>query len=123
MWQNKYIGIPFLDKGRDTNGIDCWGLARLVYKQEYNIDLPSFGNDYEANDTERMQDLLAQYKEGWEKIDAPVEGCIVLFNIFGVESHMGIAISDTHFLHAREKYTSAIEAFDSVAWRNRITGF
>lgn len=123
MWQNKYIGIPFLDKGRDTNGIDCWGLTRLVYKQEYNIDLPNFGTDYEANDTERMQDLLAQYKEGWEKIDTPVEGCIVLFNIFGVESHMGIAISDTHFLHAREKYTSAIEAFDSVAWRNRITGF
>jgi hypothetical protein len=123
MWHNKYIGIPFLDKGRDTNGIDCWGLVRLVYKQEYNIDLPNFSTDYEADDAERMRDLLAQYKEGWEKIDTPTEGCIVLFNILGVESHMGIAVSSTHFLHARDHYDSAIESFDSVGWRNRITGF
>ena len=123
MWQNKYIGIPFLDKGRDTDGIDCWGLVRLVYKQEYNIDLPNFSADYEAEDAERMSDLLAQYKEGWEKIDAPTEGCIVLFNILGIESHMGIAISTTHFLHARDRYDSAIESFESVSWRNRITGF
>ena len=123
MWHNKYIGIPFLDKGRDIDGIDCWGLVRLVYKQEYNIDLPSFSTDYEADDTERMKDLLAQYKEGWEKIDTPTEGCIVLFNILGVESHMGIAISSTHFLHARDRYDSAIESFDSVGWKNRITGF
>jgi len=123
MWHNKYIGIPFLDKGRDTDGIDCWGLVRLVYKQEYNIDLPNFSTDYEADDAERMKDLLAQYKEGWEKLDAPTEGCIVLFNILGVESHMGIAVSSTHFLHARDRYDSAIESFDSVGWRNRITGY
>lgn len=123
MWQNKYIGIPFLDKGRDINGIDCWGLVRLVYKQEYHIDLPNFSTNYEADDSEQMRDLLAQYKEGWEKIDTPTEGCIVLFNILGVESHMGIAVSSTHFLHARERCDSAIESFESVAWRNRITGF
>ena len=123
MWHNKYIGIPFLDKGRDINGIDCWGLVRLVYKQEYSIDLPNFSTNYEAEDAERMSDLLAQYKEGWEKIDAPTEGCIVLFNILGVESHMGIAVSSTHFLHARDRRDSAIESFESVAWRNRITGF
>jgi len=123
MWHNKYIGIPFLDKGRDTNGIDCWGLVRLVYKQEYNIDLPNFSTNYEADDAEQMRDLLAQYKEGWEKIDTPTEGCIVLFNILGVESHMGIAVSSTHFLHARDRYDSAIESFESVGWKNRITGF
>jgi hypothetical protein len=123
MWHNKYIGIPFLDKGRDTNGIDCWGLVRLVYKQEYNIDLPNFSTNYEADDAEQMKDLLAQYKEGWEKIDTPTEGCVVLFNILGVESHMGIAVSSTHFLHARDRRDSAIESFDSVGWKNRITGF
>ena len=123
MWHNKYIGIPFLDKGRDIHGIDCWGLVRLIYKQEYNIDLPNFSTDYEADDTEQMRDLLAQYKEGWEKIDGPTEGCIVLFNILGVESHMGIAVSSTHFLHARDGRDSAIESFESVGWKNRITGF
>lgn len=123
MWHNKYIGIPFLDKGRDTSGIDCWGLVRLVYKQEYHIDLPNFSTNYDADDTERMRDLLAQYKEGWEKVSAPVEGCIVLFNILGVESHMGIAVSGTHFLHARDGRDSAIESFESVGWKNRITGF
>ena len=81
MWSNKYIGIPFLDKGRDINGIDCWGLARLIYKQEYSIDLPSFSSDYEPEDTDRMQDLIAQYREGWEPVDTPTEGCLVLFKV------------------------------------------
>ncbi len=105
MWQNKYIGIPFLDKGRDTNGIDCWGLVRLVYKQEYNIDLPSFSTDYEADDSERMRDLFAQYKEGWEQIEEPTEGCIVLFNILGVESHMGVAVSISVLTNLPIQYT------------------
>jgi hypothetical protein len=123
MWSNKYIGIPFLDKGRDINGIDCWGLVRLVYRQEYNIDLPNFSSEYEADDTERMRDLIAQYKEGWEQIDVPTEGCIVLFNIMGTESHIGIAVSNTHFLHARDGRDSAIESFESVGWKKRISGY
>lgn len=123
MWSNKYIGIPFKDKGRDINGIDCWGLARLVYKQEYNIDLPSFSSDYEANDNLRMQDLIAQYKEGWEKIETPIEGCLVLFNIMGSETHIGVAVSDTHFIHTRDGMDSAIESFDSFKWNKRISGY
>jgi hypothetical protein len=123
MWSNKYIGIPFLYKGRNIDGIDCWGLARLIYKQEYNIDLPNFSSDYEADDTHRMQDLIAQYREGWEPIDSPTEGCLVLFKIMGIDSHIGIAVSDTHFIHSREGKDSAIESFDSFKWNKRIVGY
>lgn len=123
MWSNKYIGIPFVDKGRTTEGIDCWGLARLVYKQEYNIDLPSFTSEYEADDTDRMSDLIAQYKEGWESLDEPTEGCLVLFNVMGHESHIGIAVSNTHFLHARDGMDSAIESLSSHGWNRRIVGY
>jgi sulfur carrier protein ThiS len=123
MWSNKYIGIPYQEKGRDENGIDCWGLVRLIYKQEYDIDLPSFVNDYAENDTLRIQDLIAQYKEGWAQLEQPEEGCVVLFRILGTESHIGVAISATHFVHARENYSSAVESFDSTSWKNRIIGY
>jgi hypothetical protein len=123
MWSNKYIGIPFLDKGRDINGIDCWGLARLIYKQEYSIDLPSFSSDYEPEDTDRMQDLIAQYREGWEPVDTPTEGCLVLFKVMGVDSHIGVAISNTHFIHSRDGMDSAIESLESFNWNKRIVGY
>lgn len=122
MWSNNYIGIPFKAKGRTTEGIDCWGLARLIYKNEYGISLPSFSEDYEGTDTERMEDLIAQYKEGWESISEPEEGSIVLFRLMGTESHVGVAVSSTQFIHAREGHDSAIESFASTAWNKRIVG-
>jgi len=123
MWSNKYVGIPYKQKGRDLNGIDCWGLLRLVYSEEFKINLPSFASDYTEDDTKRIQDLIAQYKEGWEQLDKPEPGCVVLFRVLGTESHVGIAVSETHFLHAREGQSSAIESFDSRGWNKRIVGY
>lgn len=122
MWSNNYIGIPFKYKGRTEEGLDCWGLARLIYKNEYNITLPSFSDEYTDSDTTRIEELIAQYKEGWESTDSPSEGTAVLFKIMGRESHIGIAVSATHFIHAREGYDSAIEAFESPYWKRRIVG-
>jgi cell wall-associated NlpC family hydrolase len=43
IWVEKYVGIPFLDGGRDRRGLDCWGLVRLVYETECGILLPPYG--------------------------------------------------------------------------------
>lgn len=125
MWQNKYIGIPYKDHGRDKAGIDCWGLARLIYKEEFNIDLPSFSEDnfYNSEDSTQIAEIFAQNMEGWAKSEVPSPGNLVLFRIMGDISHIGIAISATHFIHARENYSSAIEAFDSINWKHRCEGF
>lgn len=122
MWSNKYIGIPYKNAGRDVDGIDCWGLARLVYKQEFDIDLPSF-NSYSEGDTAHIQELIAQYQEGWIETTQVVPGTLVLLRIRGSNTHIGIAISDTHFLHAREGQDSSIESFSSTHWNKRITGY
>jgi sulfur carrier protein ThiS len=119
----KYIGIPFLEKGRDESGVDCWGLVRLIYKQEYNINLPSFVEDYELSDDARIGELFAQYKEGWTPLTQPTVGCVVLFRMFGTESHIGIVVDNSHFIHVREGRDSVIESLESAKWSKRIVGY
>lgn len=122
MWQNKYVGIPYKDNGRDLDGMDCWGLARHVYNKEFNISLPSFSEDYNGSDRERIAELIAQYKEGWENISEPKSGDVVLFRMLGLQSHIGIITEYPYFLHAREGYDSSIERLDSTLWEKRVVG-
>jgi len=120
MWSNKYLNIPFKAGGRDLTGLDCWGLTRLIYKEEFNIELPSFAGEYDVDDPKLLHEIIAQHKEGWEKLLSPEPGCVVLFRMFGTESHIGVVVNDTQFLHTREKYTSAVENLQGIEWKNRI---
>jgi hypothetical protein len=123
MWHNKYVGIPYKDNGRDLSGVDCWGLARYVYNKEFNISLPSFSFNYDGGDRERIEELIAQYREGWEEITGEYKsGDLVLFRMMGYESHVGIITEYPYFLHARENADSSIERLDNSQWKNRVIG-
>lgn len=123
MWYEKYIGIPFKANGRTEDGLDCWGLARLIYSNEYNIELPSFSTEYTIEDDDRIRELITQYKEGWEPKEAPVEGDVVLFRVLGDLTHMGVMVSDTKFIHVREGSNTVTDSITSIKWKNRVTGF
>ena len=122
MWYNKYIGLPYLANGRTTAGIDCWGLAVLVYREELGIELPSFVDDYFGDTKSGITELVAATKEGWNCTETPKLGDICVFNILGEPTHIGIYIGDRKFLHAREGYDSVIESLDSHAWNRRLEG-
>jgi hypothetical protein len=120
---DKYIGLPYKDNGRDTSGIDCWGLARLYYSQELNIDLPSYSTEYNGDTSENIKELISQNKENWTKTEVPEVGDLVLFNIYGEPTHIGICVGDNNFLHSRDGKDSVIESLSSQQWDKRIAGF
>lgn len=122
-WWNDYIGIPYAEKGRDKSGLDCWGLVRLVYKEQFNIDIPSFVTDYESDDSSRIAELISIGKEHWSKVVQPEVGDVILLRISGLFMHVGVVISPNEFLHVREGRDSVIERFDSPMWRHRVEGF
>ena len=120
---NYYIGLPFKGGGREVDGLDCWGLARLYYRNELGIDLPSFDSVYHIDDNLRIQELISQYREGWDRVETPNPGDLVVFNVLGEAVHLGIVLDGNQFLHIREDRDSVIESLSGVKWNRRIEGY
>ena len=38
-WLNRYIGKPYKYGGRDMEGLDCYGLVKVIYNDRYNLKL------------------------------------------------------------------------------------
>lgn len=97
-WAARYIGIPFVDLGRDERGCDCWGLARLILRTEAGIDLPSF-EEYDGTGHQDIPRIAALIDAGlqsgiWHEIapgsEKPLDG--ILIRKRGLPTHTGIVL-------------------------------
>jgi hypothetical protein len=122
-WWNDYISLKYLKKGRDKDGLDCWGLVKLIYKEQYNIELPSFSEDYEAEQQTKIEQLIALGKEGWEKVESPTIGDVALLRVNGLFMHVGVVVSPNQFIHVSEHTDTTVERFDTGIWKHRVEGF
>lgn len=114
------IGIPFVDGGRDKEGMDCWGLAKECFRRQ-GISVKDY--DISAMETVAIDHELKANENNWSKIDAPVIGCLVLINIScqGWANHVGIYVGDNKFLHA---YANTGVCLSPIKrWRSHIKGY
>ena len=120
----EYVGIPFVNKGRNRSGCDCWGLVRLIYKEKFNTDLPDY-LDYEtALDSVAIEPEITKVKnQEWIKIDRPKFGDVVLLNVTGLPVHVGIVLLDKTMIHCITGAGTVIEKYNSLKWKDRIDGF
>lgn len=129
-WASGFIGIPFVDRGRDFRGADCWGLLRLVLQVRFGVEIPSYDDLYfHTRDFEAMHRIYdAQAKEDcWVKVmdryERPGDECAgdaVHMRIDGRELHAGIIVAPGRMLHAHDGADSVIESIDGTAWRHRV---
>jgi len=120
---DKYIGLRYLDNGRTESGVDCWGLARLFYKQEYGIDLPSYSEEYSGGTDARILQVVELYRDNWEESAEPEAGDLCLFNMLGEPMHVGVYVGNNKFLHSRRGSDSVIESLNNIKWKNRFVAF
>jgi len=125
-WVKKYIGIPFVSNGRTLKGCDCYGLVRLVLKNEYDIELPELSNNYkDALNLEETEKLFADYRPvlAGTKISKPEEKALVVITEHGVPAHVGIVAGNGYILHTGIKTGSVAQRESHPGIRSRIEGY
>ncbi len=121
---NDYVGIPYAPRGRTRAGLDCWGLVRLVYREQFGIDLPAGDAGYDpANGAHVARLFDGPARDEWHEVPDPMPGDVVLLRVLGYPSHIGIVLDAGRMLHARERHAVVIERLDAGAWKHRIVGF
>jgi cell wall-associated NlpC family hydrolase len=114
------IGIPFVDGGRDKNGMDCWGLAKECFKRQ-GIMVKDY--DISAMATAKIDCELQVHETIWQKLPAPTLGCLVLINVScqGFANHVGVYVGNTKFIHA---YANTGVCLSSIKrWHSHIKGY
>jgi len=125
-WAGYYIGLPFLDHGRDRAGVDCWGLVRLVMAEQFGIALPSFVYEYQrTTQVEKISALIERESPKWKQIEIGAEACgdVAVLRVRGKPMHVGIVLGDQQMLHIELGINSVIERYVGPRWADRIHGF
>lgn len=101
---NKYVGLPFKHQGRDFDGVDCWGIPYLIFKNELGIILPDFTDlKYDFDWPENGQNhILDNINDNWVLIKNGMYKRFdihIIYDEAGAASHIGINIGHGSFIH------------------------
>ena len=118
-----YVGIPWLDRGRDLRGCDCWGLYRLLLLAGRGIDLPSYGDDYAGPaDRAAILGLIDGDRDLWRLLRPDEVAPLDLVLVRGSPWHVGAVVRPGLMLHVPEGRTSVIEPTSTGRYSRRVEG-
>lgn len=137
-WSEKYIGIPFLDHGRAWEGCDCYGLCALIWREQFNLKVPSYGETYATvldgatvSDAIRMNGTES---EEWQEIPAGDEKagdavlCSGFYNIEGgwkkADMHVGLVLKPGTMIHVERGIDASLADYrKDRRFNRRVVGF
>ncbi|CAI2936032.1 C40 family peptidase [Aminobacter niigataensis] len=127
-WLNRYVGIPFVSRGRSRAGLDCWGLVRLIYAQELGIELPSYG-EIAAHDLISVSREVTSGKDGeaWGEVDRrdlrPFDVVVMRYHGSRRIGHVGAVADATNMIHVEEASAAVVVPLAHFTIRERIACF
>jgi cell wall-associated NlpC family hydrolase len=136
LWSVRYVGVPFLDLGRDLRGCDCWGLVRLVMKEMGQVTLPCLATGYGSEaDHRKVFDEIERERSSQEWVEIP-RGEEKAFDVAEMTCptrydgrwdfaplHVGIVVSPGWMLHTERATMSRLMRCNDPKMAKRIIGF
>jgi cell wall-associated NlpC family hydrolase len=126
-WTDDYIDIPFKPDGRDRNeGLDCWGLVCLVYKERLGIIIPEYKGIYKTQtitSLRRVAKTMREEKDKWQRIMTPEPYDVIMLRTGKFTWHVGVVIDRNNMLHIMHGINSVVESYKGLLWKNRVEEF
>lgn len=119
----KYLGIPYKHRGRNLDGLDCYGFIIAVYR-DWEIELFDIEEEYNEGWAFKSGKnyFIENYHRQWQKVDGPEMLDVVLFhNSKGIVNHGGIVLSDRKFIHCCK--AGVVVSRLIPQWLKRLEGF
>lgn len=125
-WATDYIGLPFADHGRTRDGVDCWGLVRLILAEQFGIIVPSYDGTYRhTTDRGDLDHLISRERAfAWSEVHPGTEraGDVVLLRCLGAACHVGLVLAAGVMIHAEVGLNTVLDRYDSTRWQARVIG-
>jgi cell wall-associated NlpC family hydrolase len=115
-----------VDKGRDFEGCDCWGLVCLFNYHITGVHIPDYAGLYiSADDSESVSKAIECEKGNWKEIDYSglKAGDVILLRTTEGAAHTGVNIGHNKMIHTAKGHNSVVDNFLSAKWKDRIEGF
>ena len=135
-WVGDYIGLPWRPGGRDRDGLDCWGLFRLVQAEVFGRHLPLYAEvDWRAMSREAVAALMEEerprqapwrqighydpYARRWRQDEPERPGDGLLCRMAGAAMHVAVVVCHATALHIDEGAGACLIRIDGPDWEHR----
>lgn len=118
-WSARYLGVPFKLHGDTLAGCDCWGLVRLVYREELGIDVPAYAGPVSAQEAREIDLALGAGGDWpWQAVEPGKanEFDLVTIRFAKVEAHVGLIIEPGLILHVGEGIFGRTDRIGAEHW-------
>jgi cell wall-associated NlpC family hydrolase len=125
---DKYIGLPFVDGGRDLDGLDCWGLVSLIYKDVLDLEIPNY--EISALDTDKVCEAMSwgRDNDGWMEVakgeyrPGDLVALAMHLKYPDMINHVGVYVGGGSFIHTQQKTGAIISPMYHILYEKRVKG-
>lgn len=125
-WAAPYVGLPYRERGDTRDGVDCWGLCRLVWRERFGLDVPDHGAPaWVEGELDRVgQAAAAAVAQATDFVEVPLAlaraGDGLLIRLGRHPAHCGLVVDRGLMIHAEAALGSCVERLDHWSWRSRV---